>query len=311
MEISWLKSFLSIARTRSFSASARECHITQPAFSRRIRAIENWVGAPLIDRSTYPTRLTPAGEQFLDVAHDIDTRLAGFRTELYNQRWRAEATIRLVAQHSLALNLLPAALQRCRTQTGDMLFAVTADNIHNCVELLKEDNADILLSFAMPGVTVMPDDGPFHHAVIGRDALVPVSRPDHDGRPDFALPGSPDAPIPWLSYGADAMLNHGISLLLARDDARCWLDPVLENPISEVLRRFALTGMGLAWLPASLIADDLRDGHLVVAGGPTWRLPMEVRAYRLAEGSRPVVDRAWALLTAADDPDQTMRSMHS
>jgi DNA-binding transcriptional LysR family regulator len=62
METKWLEDFISLAETRSFSRSASLRHVTQPAFSRRIQSLEAWAGTDLIDRSAYPTRLTPAGE---------------------------------------------------------------------------------------------------------------------------------------------------------------------------------------------------------------------------------------------------------
>lgn len=62
METKWLEDFVSLAETRSFSRSAQLRHVTQPAFSRRIQSLEAWAGVALIDRSSYPTRLTPAGE---------------------------------------------------------------------------------------------------------------------------------------------------------------------------------------------------------------------------------------------------------
>src|SRR4051812_37745979 len=62
METKWLEDFVSLAETRSFSRSAQLRHVTQPAFSRRIQALEAWAGTDLVDRSSYPTRLTPAGE---------------------------------------------------------------------------------------------------------------------------------------------------------------------------------------------------------------------------------------------------------
>jgi DNA-binding transcriptional LysR family regulator len=59
MDTKWLEDFISLAETRSFSRSAQLRHVTQPAFSRRIQALEAWAGIDLVDRSSYPTRLTP------------------------------------------------------------------------------------------------------------------------------------------------------------------------------------------------------------------------------------------------------------
>src|SRR3546814_7081942 len=53
MELKWLEDFVSLANTGNFSRSAEERNVTQPAFSRRIKALELWLGAPLVDRSTY------------------------------------------------------------------------------------------------------------------------------------------------------------------------------------------------------------------------------------------------------------------
>jgi DNA-binding transcriptional LysR family regulator len=62
METKWLEDFVSLAETRSFSRSAQLRHVTQSAFSRRIQSLEAWAGVDLVDRSAYPTQLTPAGQ---------------------------------------------------------------------------------------------------------------------------------------------------------------------------------------------------------------------------------------------------------
>ena len=62
MDTKWLEDFISLAETSSFSRSAQLRHVTQSAFSRRIQSLEAWAGTALINRSSYPTTLTPAGE---------------------------------------------------------------------------------------------------------------------------------------------------------------------------------------------------------------------------------------------------------
>ena len=64
MDIRWLQDFLSLAEAGHFTAAADSRHSSQPAFSRRIQSLEAWLGVELIDRSRYPTVLTPAGERF-------------------------------------------------------------------------------------------------------------------------------------------------------------------------------------------------------------------------------------------------------
>ena len=81
MDQKLLEDFLSLCRHRSFSHAAQERNVTQPAFRRRIRALEEWLGVVLFDRTALPVRLTAQGEQFLPVARDIVDRMAEARRE--------------------------------------------------------------------------------------------------------------------------------------------------------------------------------------------------------------------------------------
>src|SRR6267154_2473908 len=64
MEMKWLEDFLSLVDTRNFTRSAELRFTTQPAFSRRIKSLEEWVGTTLLNRSSQPISLTSAGEKF-------------------------------------------------------------------------------------------------------------------------------------------------------------------------------------------------------------------------------------------------------
>jgi len=82
METKWLEDFVSLAETRSFSRSATLRHITQSAFSRRIQSLESWAGARLVDRSAYPTQLTPAGQALYASALALLQSLHGARAQV-------------------------------------------------------------------------------------------------------------------------------------------------------------------------------------------------------------------------------------
>ncbi|HBC22829.1 MAG TPA: LysR family transcriptional regulator, partial [Pseudomonas sp.] len=61
LETKWLEDFVALAATRSFSQAAQRRFVTQPAFSRRIRSLEEALGLQLINRSRTPIELTEAG----------------------------------------------------------------------------------------------------------------------------------------------------------------------------------------------------------------------------------------------------------
>src|SRR5215213_2598762 len=103
METKWLEDFVSLAETRSFSRSAQLRHVTQPAFSRRIQALEAWAGIDLVDRSSYPTRLTPAGEALHAQALDILGGLQAARNTMRGHLAAGQDTIEFAVSHSLAV----------------------------------------------------------------------------------------------------------------------------------------------------------------------------------------------------------------
>ncbi len=74
MEIKWVEDFLALNRTRNFTKAADFRNVTQPAFSRRIRGLEAWLGNSLFDRTSKPLRLTQAGERFVPIAEDLLSR---------------------------------------------------------------------------------------------------------------------------------------------------------------------------------------------------------------------------------------------
>lgn len=296
VELTWLEDFLCLARTNNFSRAAQERNITQSAFSRRIKALENWLGAPLVDRSTYPTSLTPAGHAFLGVAEEVLRALQLARSDL---RTSGGGRVRFAALHSLALSFFPDWLGTIKAAAGGFDSALQADNMHNCLQALVEGNVDFVLCFVHPELPIVIDPLRFAAMEVGEDCLVPASAPAGQGRrARFALPGRAAKAIPHLAYGPDAFLGRAVNLKL-RDGPDCWLHTVYENAMAEGLKAMALAGLGLAWLPESSAGPELRSGRLRRAGGASWDIPLGVRLYRTPDRGNPQVEAIWAAAQAA------------
>lgn len=298
MEIKWLEDFLCLARTNSFSRAAQERHITQSAFSRRIKALEHWLGTALVDRSTYPTSLTPSGRAFLATAEEVLRTLHVARADLRGAGGRGGERVRFAALHSLALSYFPAWMRAVNAATSPIESSLLADNLHNCVQALIEGDADFLLCFVHPEIPVIIDPMRFDSLSLGPDRLIPVSAAGPDGTALFALPGRASRPLPHLAYGPDAFLGRAVELTIRRQSRRCHLRGVYENSMAEGLKAMALAGHGLAWLPESSIAPLLESRRLVRSGGPEWDVPLEVRLYHASESARAPVARVWSAASA-------------
>ena len=279
MEAKWLEDFLSVARTGSFSLSAAERHITQSAFSRRIKSLEQWVGVALIDRSSYPTRLTTAGQRFQATAREATVSLLNARQELRHAAHADRRLLRIAIQHSLASGVLARWLATLPLARDELLVQVRADNLHDCVRDLEQGGVDLLVCYTHPGLPLELSAERYPSLTLALDVLTPVSKAGTDGRPMHALrPGCAGA-VPWLSYSADAQLGRMAALALDTAEPPLAVHPVFESALVEALRATALEGLGVAWLPSSLIADDLNHKRLVRAGAATLDVPLRVRVF--------------------------------
>lgn len=296
MELKWLVDFLSVANTGSFSASAQERNVTQPALSRRIRSLETWIGSDLIDRSTYPTKLTAAGRAFRSVAQDVVHLLDQQRDEIRGERSKAAASIRFSALHTLSLTFYPRWLREIENKLGPLNSRLMPDNLHDCVSALTEGDCDFLLCYAHENVPILLDPSLFPSVVVDTDRLLLVGPPESKS----AFPGTPSEPLRYLAYTADCFLGRVVDCIAARQENQPHLRLHYENPMAESLKAMALEGHGVAWLPESCCRRELENGQLIRLGGEGLGVPLEVKVYRSVSKSRPLVASAWMYLLAAN-----------
>ena len=290
LETKWLEDFVALANTRSFSASARQRHVTQPAFSRRIRALEQAVGVTLVDRSTTPVNLTPEGQLFLITARNLVEQLNECLGHLRGVSMAREA-LDIVAAHSLALSFYPEWISRLQEGLGELPTRLVAMNVGEAIHVLREGNCDLMLAYHDQYATMQLDAEVFPSFSIGQVKMLPVSLPDGNGLPRFSLEGS--ATIPYLAYTQGAFLGRSVRMLLKNDPLRLRLRTVYETAMAEGLKGMVLQGVGLAWIPDFCIREELKTGKLVRAGDEKWDVPLEIRLYRCSLVHKPGVEKLW------------------
>ena len=283
METKWLEDFVSLAETHSFSRSAVLRHVTQPAFSRRIQALEAWAGTDLVDRSSYPTRLTPAGETLHGQALEMLQALQSTRAMLRGHSAAGQDVIEFAVPHTLAFTFFPAWVSSLREKFGPIKSRLIALNVHDAVMRLVEGGCDVLIAYHHPSQPLQLDTDRYQMVTLGQEVLSPYSRADAQGQPLFRMPGTPGQPLPYLGYAPGAYLGRVTDLILKQAGMAIHLDRVYETDMAEGLKVMALEGHGVAFLPHSAVRKELRSKKLVSAapaGKAGLELTMEVRAYR-------------------------------
>jgi DNA-binding transcriptional LysR family regulator len=94
--------------------------------------------------------------------------------------------------------------------------------------------------------------------------------------------------------GLGRIMQAGVGAKLAQSPVRT----VFTAHLASVLRTMALDGRGIAWLPRSLIDEDLARGRLVAAASAEWDVPLEIRLYRDAQVLGQAAEAFWTV--AAD-----------
>ncbi len=303
VETKWLEDFVSLAETRSFSRSAQLRHVTQPAFSRRIQALEAWAGIDLVDRSSYPTRLTPAGETFHAQALDVLAALQAARNTLRSHVGGGQDMIEFAIPHTLAFTFFPHWMMDLRARFGAVKSRLITLNVHDAVMRLTEGGCDLLIAYhhASQPLQLSPDR--YEMLSLGRETLAPYAKPSPDGRPAFPLPGPSGRPVPFLSYGTGAYMARMVEWIAKTAPQPLLLDAIYETDMAEGLKAMAIEGHGLAFLPASAVRKDLAARRLVrAAPGGEYELTMEVRIYRerpdQARHVKPAAQELWSFLQA-------------
>jgi len=290
LETKWLEDFVALANTRSFSVSARQRHVTQPAFSRRIRALEQAVGVTLVDRSTTPVNLTSEGQLFLLTARNLVEQLNESLGHLRGLSMAREA-LDIVAAHSLALSFFPQWISRLQEGVGELPTRLLAMNVGEAIHILREGNCDLMLAYHDPYATMQLDPEVFPSFSIGQVKMLPVSIANPDGSPRFSLDS--ESPVPYLAYTQGAFLGRSVRMLLKNEPMRMNLRTIYETAMAEGLKGMVLQGVGLAWIPDFCIREELNNGTLVRAGSKKWDVPLEIRLYRCSLVHKPGAERLW------------------
>jgi LysR family transcriptional regulator, hypochlorite-specific transcription factor HypT len=293
MDHKWLEDFLMLARERNFSKAAALRHVTQPQFSRRIRALELWAGAELVNRASVPIALTPAGDTLLSSSKVAVNALADARERISNQGGGGNWTT-LFTGRTLSRTVVPQWLAKVRKQLGDVQLRLMTGSIHDGAIALEQGGADFLLSFAHPRLALSLDDQQFEGMTLSHDELVAVSQPLPNGKPRHALPGTAAKPVKALSFAPQLALAQILQDSLIRSKQQLHLHVITESDFAESLHEQALEGAGMAWLPRALVAADLKAGRLVLAGMSSEPIRYEIRLYRPRNVRKTHLQNIWA-----------------
>lgn len=302
MELIWLEDFVELAAVRNFSVAAAARHVTQPAFSRRIRALENWVGTELIDRSSFPVKLTKAGETFFESGRDLMREIYRLRDDCRHDASTGAEVLTVSALHTIALSIFPELQADIEKKAGQFNTRMSATDFYDCIETLSLGRCEIALCYGHHLGPPILQAGRFESRKIGIDPFLLVSPVDADGRAIFSVLGDPSAEtVPLVSYTADCFLGKVQSDLVQEMRGKApEMYTVFENSMSEMVKRVVMQGKGIGWLPESAVEREVQEGRLAVLESGLAHVDLDILAFRRAGAGAAIMEKFWSHLPNLD-----------
>ncbi len=288
MDIKLIEDLLALRQHGSFVRAAEARHVTHPAFGRRIRALEQWAGVPLVATGRAPVRLTPAGESLLGEAEPLLAGLARVRSQ-----WRSlpeteasGAVVRVGTGRTLAHSLVADWLARLRPVWKAHRVEMRTAAMAEVAASFERGETDLLVCYEHPVLSIGLSGQRFRHATLASDRLLPVSRVDASGRVRHELGSSH-----WIGYAQSLSLGRLLGDRLAAGHGLPPPQVVCDS--ADAMLELTLKGVGMAWLPHSLVAQPIRQGLLKPLGGKAQQVHFEVRIYRHRGRQSPLVEAIW------------------
>jgi len=283
MELRQIRSFLSIAETLHFGRTAELIHLSQPALSLQIRALEEDVGVRLFERNRRKTTLTAAGVVFRDDAaaalSQLDQAIRGARLAAHGKL----GVLRIGFISTAGTEIVPHIFRQFRAQNPEVKFSLRAIPTADQVQMLQTGALDIGFLRLPLGVQSTLDVVTVH-----QERFVLVVQASHSLAKRKRVRLSEVSGQDFVMYERTyAPGFHDLIFGMLRD-AR--IVPNISQTAAELSTLISLVDahMGVAILPLSAVKHSVAS---VVACDIVDRIPMSEIGMAVRKGTRaPVVD---------------------
>jgi LysR family transcriptional regulator, hypochlorite-specific transcription factor HypT len=276
METRWLDDFIALADCRNFTRAAELRHSSQSAFSRRIRALEEWVGATLVDREGSPVDLTKAGERFLVMA-------GGLRGALDAARYIGRSPVgegipRVTVLLQAGLNPVILANLLLRDGCAQLPWRTITQTVSWCESLVRMDRgtADALLYQDCDSIPLEVDQGRFEVRRLAQDTLVLCGSAALVHSASGLVSRARCRPWPHIEHAPASYLAQMAALATATRTSERFLQPICQVDNVDAALAMLRAGVGVAWIPSSYIAAEMRSGGIVQID-PQCKLDLNVK----------------------------------
>jgi len=253
MEIDQVETFLAVVTYGGFHRAAEALHVSQPAISARIRALEDSLGVKLFTRAHANLTLSAAGKALRPHAEQLLRNVALARQAVHELQPSARGALNIAAALSVCTYFLPDVMKDYQLANPKVMVSLRSGTSVQVLKMVLDGEADIGVARSLnhPEVETM---------TLRDDPLILVGHPAHAASRERRVPLETVEAWPLIFYdrgSSDWTLTQGMF-------RRAGLLPnvVLEVETIEAAKRMVERKLGLSFLPQIAVAQELRQGEL-------------------------------------------------
>ncbi len=294
MRLEWIEDILAVLNKGSLNRAAEQRYLTQPAFSRRIRSIEEYLGVELIDRTRKPAQLR-------QVILDQQVRLENLAFELHDllsdlrqQDRKMDNRIVVAGQHGVVATVVPMVVKRLLAKT-DTTVRLRSVNREECFTLLVTKKADLTVIYRMTDEQLPLQSSLLEECDFCCDQLIPVFATD-----SLIVLNEQyrKGEVPVIVYPNEVFLGQVLNReIFPKLRQNMFFRPKAETALTLAALQLAKAGIGVAWVPLSLALAEIDGGKLTDLSHLFGKISLSVTAIRIA-GSKSLAEQdAWDVIT--------------
>jgi DNA-binding transcriptional LysR family regulator len=250
-----LKLFRDIAQTKSVSRGATLNQISQSAASQYMQEMERKLGVALLDRTTRPVGLTPAGKLFYDLCRDVLRREEQFHVQLENLKELVEGTVRVASIYSIGLSEMSRLQEEFAARFPKAQLHVDYLRPDKVYEAVLTDQADL-------GLVSYPEAAKDLAVIPWREEEMAVAAPPSHvlAKKALILPADLDGQD-FIGFDEDLSIRRELDRFFRDQGIEMRLAMQFDN--IQMIKEAVALGSGISILPARTMQAEIAQGRLV------------------------------------------------
>jgi LysR family transcriptional regulator, transcriptional activator of the cysJI operon len=250
-----IKLYKDIVQAKSISRGAAANDISQSAASQQLQELESSLGIRLLDRSTRPFTLTPAGRLYYDFCRDVLRRHDGFAVALEKLKSEVDGTVRIASIYSVGLSEMSHLEAEFHRRYPNAHLHVEYLRPEKVYETVLAEQADLgLVSYPTPSKEIAVIDWRREEMAVAMAPSHPLASRRAATPPD--LQGQD-----FVGFDEDLMIAREIDHYLRSNGVEVHL--AMHFDVIQMIKEAVAIGSGVSILPVRVMRTEIAQGRLV------------------------------------------------